>query len=71
MNLIELIRQKAEQYGDKTFLLGEGGPVSYAEVDSITDRLAARLIALGVKPADRVAVLHYNSPYVFQAYLAA
>ena len=71
MNLIELVRHKAEQYGDKVFLLGEGGPVSYAEFDRITDRLAARLIDLGVKPGERVAVLHRNSAYVFEAYFAA
>ncbi|MFH1058484.1 MAG: AMP-binding protein, partial [Pseudomonadota bacterium] len=70
MDLIEFVRQKAKTFGDKTYLIGEGGPVSYAELDANTNRLAAQLIALGVQPCDRVALLHPNSPYLFQGYLA-
>ena len=71
MNLVRFIKDKAAQYGDKVFLLGEGGPITYRELDRITDRLARRLIGLGIKPGDRIGVLHLNSSYVFQAFLAA
>ena len=71
MNLLDFIKFKSKQYGDKTFLLGEGGPVSYDRFDRITDSLAAGFRDLGIRRGDRVAVLHHNSPYVFQAFMGA
>ena len=70
MDLKTLLREKAAKYGDKAYLIGEGGPVSYRQLDAVTDRLALSFLALGVGPGDRVAILHPNSPYLFQAYLA-
>jgi long-chain acyl-CoA synthetase len=70
MDLKTLLRDKAVKFGDKAYLIGEGGPVSFRELDEISDRLALYLAALGVRPGDRVAVLHPNSPYLFQAYMA-
>ena len=71
MNLLDFIKFKSRQYKDKTFLLGEGGPVSYEGFDRITDSLAAGFKDLGIRQGDRVAVLHPNSPYVFQAFMGA
>ncbi|MGD9124814.1 MAG: AMP-binding protein [Desulfarculaceae bacterium] len=71
MNLIDFIKQKCDQFGDKPFLLGEGGPVSYTAFDAAGTGLAERLVSLGVAPGDRVAILHPNSPYAFMAYIAA
>jgi long-chain acyl-CoA synthetase len=70
MNLIEFIKERCAQFADKPFLLGEGGPVSYAAFDRATTGLAERMASLGVAPGDRVAVLHPNSPHVFMAYMA-
>lgn len=52
-------------------MIGEGGPVSYESFDRITDSLAAGFKALGLRQGDRVAVLHPNSPYLFQAFMGA
>ncbi len=71
MNLIDFIKFKTKQYGDKTFMIGEGGPVSYDRFDRITDSLAAGFREQGIRRGDRVAVLHHNSPYVFQAFMGA
>lgn len=71
MNLLDFIKFKSKQHRDKTFLLGEGGPVSYERFDRLTDSLAAGFKDLGIRQRDRVAVLHHNSPYVFQAFIGA
>ena len=57
-----VIRHQAETRGDDAFLQFETkAPVSYAEVDSISNRIANGLIALGVRKGDKVATLLPNS----------
>ncbi|MBW1801822.1 MAG: AMP-binding protein [Deltaproteobacteria bacterium] len=70
MDLGQFIKTQADRYGDKHCLQGEYGPVTYAELDRTTNRLAAGLQRMGVNPGDRVATLHPNSPQLFLAYLA-
>jgi long-chain acyl-CoA synthetase len=43
---------------------------SYGEVDAVTDRIADRLIALGLRPGDRAALLFANCPQIVFSYYA-
>lgn len=70
MDLVEFLKIQVDKYGDKNFLVGEFGPISYTEFDRISDRLAAGLQKLGVKPGSMVATLHPNSTQLFMAYFA-
>lgn len=50
----------ADRFGDRPALITGDGTLSYAEVRDQSMRLAAGLIALGVSPGDRVALLVDN-----------
>ncbi|MCH8187125.1 MAG: acyl--CoA ligase, partial [Proteobacteria bacterium] len=53
---------QAERRGDSPFLqFGETSPVSFAETDRLANRIANGLIALGLEPGERVAVMLDNS----------
>ncbi|WP_216870384.1 AMP-binding protein [Modestobacter excelsi] len=55
------LRHWARERGDRAaFVLGDR-TLSYAELDRQSDRLAAHLVAGGVRPGDRVAVFMGNS----------
>ncbi|ROR25863.1 surfactin family lipopeptide synthetase A [Mobilisporobacter senegalensis] len=55
--VIELFEQHAEQTPEKTVIEYETGALSYKEVNRKANALAWKLISLGVKPNDRVAVM--------------
>jgi long-chain acyl-CoA synthetase len=70
MALGEALRRGREQYPDRPALLFEEQRWSYAQVDEITDRMAAALLRLGVQPGDRVALLFGNVPEIVYSYYA-
>ncbi|MFH2128549.1 MAG: AMP-binding protein, partial [Pseudomonadota bacterium] len=70
MAIPEFVKAQAAKFGGRTYLIGEGGPISYSEFDRVTDHLAVRLAGLGLEPGDRVATLHPNSPQLLLAYFA-
>lgn len=49
----DMLRQTARRLPDKSALITDAGSVTFGELDSKTDRLAAALLDLGLKPADR------------------
>lgn len=51
------------------FLLGDGSAISYGELEAAAGRIAARLLAEGVGPGDRVALQAEKSPEVIMIYL--
>ncbi|MCR5880866.1 AMP-binding protein [Phenylobacterium sp. J367] len=53
------------------FLFAEGGAVSYGELEDLVARTAARLVAEGVRPGDRVALQAEKSWAGVVIYLAA
>ncbi len=57
-----LLRSWADQYGDRTALVGSGTRVGYAELDAWADRVAAGFHRLGVRAGDRVVVQLPNVP---------
>lgn len=57
MQLIhERLRESARRYPDAPAVVEKGTVISYAELDSLSDRLAARLVELGVEAGDRVGI---------------
>src|SRR3984885_10828642 len=70
-NLADMIRARAASRGDATAFEFEGRRTSFAEFDSKTNRVANALIALGVKPGERIAYLGKNSDLYFELLLGA
>ena len=56
------LEQSAQAYPDRTCTVFKGAKLNYREMDQLTDRLAAGLVAGGVKKGDRVAIFMPNSP---------
>jgi acyl-CoA synthetase (AMP-forming)/AMP-acid ligase II len=56
----DLIRRAGRQYGAAPALVDGDRVVSFAEFDELTDRLGHALLARGLEPGDRVAVLLPN-----------
>lgn len=59
--LSAVLRTAARQYPDRPFLVGEGTPVTVADLDARADRCAAGLAAKGIIAGDRVAVAGLNT----------
>jgi acyl-CoA synthetase (AMP-forming)/AMP-acid ligase II len=55
------LRTAARQLPDHAFLVGEGEPVTFADLDARADRCAAGLAARGIVAGDRVAVAGLNT----------
>jgi acyl-CoA synthetase (AMP-forming)/AMP-acid ligase II len=60
-DLSAVLRTAAQRSPDRPFLLGEGAPVTFADLDGRADRCAAGLAARGIAPGDRVAVAGLNT----------
>jgi acyl-CoA synthetase (AMP-forming)/AMP-acid ligase II len=67
----DIARIQARARGDSIALTFEGREVSYADFDRHTNQVANGLIALGVKPGDRVTYLGKNSDLYFAALFGA
>src|ERR1700733_894149 len=70
-NLADMIRARAASRADATAFEFEGRRTSFAEFDRNTNRVANALIALGVKPRERIAYLGKNSDVYFELLLGA
>ena len=58
--LPEALARSAERYPDNPALLFQGTTVTYRRLDEMVSRFASALVALGVKPGDKVALLLPN-----------
>ncbi|MEW6366375.1 MAG: long-chain fatty acid--CoA ligase [Acidobacteriota bacterium] len=58
----ELLRSRAAETPDRTFLVFEGLETTYRELDERSDRVASALIAQGIGAGDAVAVCMGNRP---------
>src|ERR1700720_4724916 len=54
-----LLRDKAQQHGDKTFCVIDGRRLSYVELDGLCDCVGANLAAAGVGERDCVASMMF------------
>jgi fatty-acyl-CoA synthase len=64
------IRDRARTTPERVAIDYDGRHVTYAELDVRSDRLAADLLAAGLKRGDRVATLTGNSPEHVEAFFA-
>ena len=65
------IRRHALERCDDTALIFEGGEISYGTLDQRANQVANGLIAAGVKPGERVAILAKNIDLFFEIYYGA
>ena len=70
MTVHAALQGNAKAFPDRTWFRYEGAAWSYSEGDAITDRIAAGLIAHGIKAGDRVALLFTNCPEIIFCYYA-
>src|SRR3984957_7218412 len=69
--LADMLRDRARTRGTAAVYEFEGRQTSFAEFDTNTNRVARALIALGVKPGERIAYLGKNSDIYFELLLGA
>src|SRR6478672_13236041 len=70
-NLADMVRDRAKTRGNALAYEFEGRQTSFAEFDINTNRVANALIALGIKPGERIAYLGKNSDFYFELLLGA
>ncbi|QNP73612.1 AMP-binding protein [Streptomyces roseirectus] len=70
-SMVDALRAAVGTAPDRPFLTYFDGRLTYAEVDALTDSVAAHLAGRGVERGDRVAVLLQNSPHFVLALLGA
>ncbi|WP_019926893.1 AMP-binding protein [Nocardia sp. BMG111209] len=66
----EVFRDRVRRTPDAPIADCGRGPVTFAELDERTDRLAAGLTALGVRPGDRIALIVPNRPEMIELLIA-
>lgn len=71
ITLFNLLEGTARKYPDSPCTIFKGAKISYAEMNDVTDRLAAGLAELGLKKGDRVGIFMPNTPQFVMAYFAA
>jgi long-chain acyl-CoA synthetase len=60
--LLDYLTETARKWPDRPFLLFKGAKITYGQLEKESDALAAALVAIGVKPDDRVALCLPNCP---------
>ena len=68
LNLATMLRESAVAHPDKPVALYDGGRLSYAELDALSDRFAVGLRAAGLEPGDRLGLQLPNIPQFLIAY---
>ena len=62
LNVASILRESAKTYPDKPALLFDGGRITYAELDALTDQFARGLQAEGFRPGTRIGLQLPNIP---------
>ncbi|NGO13313.1 long-chain fatty acid--CoA ligase [Streptomyces sp. HC44] len=70
-SLVHALRRAVADTPDRTFLAYFDGRLTYAEVDALSDSVAAHFADRGLERGDRVAILLQNSPHFVLALLGA
>ena len=70
LNLAFVLRESAATFPDKPALLFDGGQMTYAELDALSDQVARGLRARGLAPGDRIGLQLPNLPQFVVAYFA-
>jgi len=66
----EMLEENARKYPHAPCTIFKGAVITYAEMNALTDRLAAALANLGVKKGDRVGIFMPNTPQFVLSYFA-
>jgi len=69
--LLDYLSEAALKWPDRPALLFKGSEISYRQFQDDADSLSAALVAIGVKPGDRVALCLPNCPQFLVAEFAA
>jgi long-chain acyl-CoA synthetase len=69
--LLDYLSEAALSWPDRTAILFKGSEVSYRQLEDDADSLSAALVAMGVRPGDRVALCLPNCPQFMVAEFAA
>ena len=69
--LLDYLSESARKWPDRPFLLFKGSKITYGQLERESNALAAALVAIGVKPDERVALCLPNSPQFLVAEFAA
>ncbi len=67
-NLACMLRESAKAHPDKAAILYDGGSISYAELDMLSDRFAVGLREHGLSPRDAIGLQLPNIPQFVIAY---
>jgi acyl-CoA synthetase (AMP-forming)/AMP-acid ligase II len=67
----DIIRHHARTRPDRTAIHFEGKRISFGELDRRANRVANGLIAAGLKPQARIAILSKNAPAFFELWFGA
>lgn len=67
---IAFLERAESMYGDRVAYSFEGRTQTYAEFGALARRIAGLLVANGIRPGDRVAVLAANTPLLLLAHFA-
>ncbi len=70
MRIGDLLTRAARCYPDKEAVVFEETRLTYRELNDRTNRLAAALIDMGVKPGDRVGLICHNSHHFTEVFFA-
>ncbi len=66
--LFHFLEESARKYPDRACTIFKGAVVSYKEMESLTNSMAAALVEMGVKKGDRVGIFMPNLPQFVIAY---
>jgi long-chain acyl-CoA synthetase len=66
--LFYLLGEAAKKYPDRACTIFKGAVISYKDMESLTDHMAAALVDMGVKKGDRVGIFMPNVPQFIIAY---
>lgn len=69
--LSQMLEESARNFPDTPCTIFKGAKLSYREMNTISDQLAAGLAGLGLKKGDRVGIFMPNTPQFVMAYFAA
>jgi long-chain acyl-CoA synthetase len=67
-NLAVILRESAAASPDKPVVVYDGGRMTYAQIDALSDQLAAGLQEQGLRPGDAVGLQLPNLPQFLVAY---
>jgi long-chain acyl-CoA synthetase len=70
ISLVGMLEQAAQKYPKSPCTIFKGAVITYQEMDSLTNQLAAGLASLGVKMGDRVGIFMPNTPQFVLAFFA-